>query len=118
MAISTRHMIVERRAVAGRMAGQGNGVPGYDLPLPSSQPPAHLSALPSREWCLLTAPFGFSTRTCDRYGHQPLVDGDANDPGRLQAGRPAVLLGTKRRKAGLFPTRVGACAGSPEAAKG
>jgi len=116
MATITRQMIVERHAVAGRMAGQRFGVQGYDLQQP--QPPAHLSALPFPVWCPITKSSELSTLTIRQRDIKPLADRCANDTGRLQAGRPAVIVGTIRSRAGISPALAGHSAGSPEAVRG
>jgi hypothetical protein len=123
MALNTRHMIVERHPVAGRMAGQRDGVRGYAQrlqPQLPQQPPAHLSSLPSQVRCLRTATSGLSwhIRNWIASNNDP-VRCDTDKSGSLQAGRPAVLSGTVGSKAGVPTTfTVGSAAGSPEAPKG
>lgn len=115
--LNTRHMIVERTPFAGRVIGQRNGVQGSLL---RQQPPAHLSALPLQVWCLPTAASRLSAAFRHRFSLMAgTIVGAANDKaGRLQAGRPAVWLGTVGRKAGTCSTYCGAVAGSPEAPRG
>lgn len=118
MALNTRFMIVERHPVAGRMAGQRDGVRGYGLQ--PQQPPAHLSPLPLQVRCLPTASSRLSPNA--RSWIDLAINRDwcaADKPGRLQAGRPAVWFGTVGSKAGAEATfSVALTAGSPEAKRG